>query len=395
MMGAIGFVALRYYLDDTVKSPDVLDEKVSLATLGVIPRVKSAKEDPAGLVTTSGHHSAASEAYRLIRTNLEFAGVDHPLRTLLVTSAGPSEGKSTVAANLASVLAQSGQRVILVDCDLRRPNIHRIFGAPNQRGITSLLLHDIPALEGPRGTNGAHRPLRANGAQPSMRLEARQQSVSARSWVVDLLDQTLVPMARTNGSANGHGHVNGHSNGHANGNGHHADPIDVRAVVTSAEPDFGRAEPAPPGRPMHARWIAEYLQPTHVKNLRLLTSGPLPPNPAELLSSPRLANCLQHLTTEAEVVVIDSPPVLAVSDPLSLASRVDATIMVVDSQKTRSDALKRAAEALTRSGTRILGAVLNNMRVGADGGLYYTSYYGPREGEDADPMQPQRSTFES
>jgi Mrp family chromosome partitioning ATPase len=70
---------------------------------------------------------------------------------------------------------------------------------------------------------------------------------------------------------------------------------------------------------------------------------------------------------------------------------VDATLLIVDSQKTRSDALKRAAEALTRSGTRLLGAVLNNMRVGAHGGLYYTSYYGPREGEDADPVQPQRT----
>jgi Mrp family chromosome partitioning ATPase/capsular polysaccharide biosynthesis protein len=370
LMGAVGFVALRHYLDDTVKSPDVLDKTTGLPALGAVPKVKVTKEDPADLVTISDRRSPASEAYRLIRTNLEFAAVDHPLRTLLVTSAGPSEGKSTVAANLATVLALGGQRVILVDCDLRRPNVHRIFGADNQRGMTSLLLSDIPPVEAGRGANGAARPLRANGAQPSVRLEARQQSESARSWVVDLLDQTLVPLARTNGTD----HRNG-QNGH-----YHQAPLAVPSVVTSAPPDPApRPEPPVLGQPTHLRWIAEYLQPTHVKNLRLLTSGPLPPNPAELLSSPRLANCLQHLMLEADLVVLDSPPVLAVSDPLSLASRVDATVLIVDSQKTRSEALKRAADGLTRSGTRILGAVLNNMRTGADGGLYYTSYYGPRE----------------
>jgi capsular polysaccharide biosynthesis protein/Mrp family chromosome partitioning ATPase len=385
LMGAVGLVALRHYLDDTIKSPEALGETTGLPALGAVPKVKVTKEDPAGLVTISHRHNPASEAYRLIRTNLEFARVDHPLRTLLVTSAGPAEGKSTVAANLATVLALAGQRVILVDCDLRRPNVHRIFGADNQRGMTSLLLSDVPPAETGRGANGGTRPLRANGAQPSVRLEARQQSESARSWVVDLLDQTLVPLARTNGTAYRNG-----QNGH-----HHAEPLSVPAVVASALPSPAPlAEPLALGQPRHARWIAEYLQPTHVKNLRLLTSGPLPPNPAELLSSPRLANCLQHLATEADLVVLDSPPVLAVSDPLSLASRVDATVLIVDAQKTRSEALKRAADALTRSGTRILGAVLNNMRTGADGGLYYTSYYGPREEPAAQPTEADGVTFE-
>jgi capsular polysaccharide biosynthesis protein len=372
LMIAIGYVALRHYLDDTVKSPERLEETISLSTLGAVPKVKVTKEDPAGLVTISDRHNPASEAYRLIRTNLEFAGVDRPLRTLLVTSAGPSEGKSTVAANLATVLAQSGQRVILVDCDLRRPNVHRIFGVGNQRGMTSILLHDVPPVDPSRMVNGSPRPVRADGAQASLRLDARPESVSARSWVVDLLDQTLVPSARTNG----------HS--------HHAEPLTAEAVLAGALP---APDAVIGGRPTHARWIAEFLQPSHVRNLRLLTSGPLPPNPAELLSSPRFANTLQHLMTEAEVVVVDSPPVLAVSDPLSVASRVDATVLIVDSQKTRADALKRAADALTRSGTRILGAVLNNMKVGADGGLYYTSYYGPREESEDDTAQSSGATL--
>jgi Mrp family chromosome partitioning ATPase/capsular polysaccharide biosynthesis protein len=380
LMAAIGYVALRHYLDDTVKSPDILQETVSLPALGAVPRVRVAKDEPVGLVATSDRHVAASEAYRLIRTNLEFASIDRPLRTLLVTSAGPSEGKSTVAANLATALALAGQRVILVDCDLRRPSVHRIFGANNQRGMTSLLLHDIPPPDADRVGNGTQRPLRANGAQPSMRLEARQRSESARSWVVDLLDQTLVPLGRANGTVNG------------TGNGHHPELVEVSSTVTSPEPSVVRPEPDPLGRPMHARWIAEYLQPTHVKNLRLLTSGPLPPNPAELLASPRLANCLQHLVTEADIVVIDSPPVLVVSDPLSLASRVDATLLVVNSQRTRTGALKRTAEALTRSGTRILGAVLNNVRLGVDAGLYYAAYHDLMEARDADAVRPSGTT---
>jgi polysaccharide biosynthesis transport protein len=385
LMAAIGFVVLRHYFDDTVKTPDILQETVSLPALGMVPRVRGVNDEPVGLVATSDQHVAASEAYRLIRTNLEFASIDRPLRTLLVTSAAPSEGKSTVAANLAVALAQAGQRVILVDCDLRRPSVHRNFGVGNQRGMTSLLLHDIPPPPSDGVVNGTYRPLRANGAQPSVRLEARQQSASARNWVVDLLDQTLVPLARTNGAVNGNG------NGTLHGHGHHAEPVNVHAAVAHAEPAVVRPEPVPLGAPIHARWIAEYLQPTHVKNLRLLTSGPLPPNPAELLASSRLTNCLQHLTSEADIVVIDSPPVLVVSDPLLLASRVDATMIVVNSQRTRTGSLQRATEALNRSGTRILGAVLNNVRLGVDAGLYYAAYHDLMEAKDANPVQPQRT----
>jgi Mrp family chromosome partitioning ATPase len=212
---------------------------------------------------------------------------------------------------------------------------------------------------------------------------------------VDLLDQTLVPLARAGGRVNGNGAVNGNGHGSLNGHGHHAEPLDVRAVVATPEPSVAQPEPLPLGQPMHARWIAEYLQPTHVKNLRLLTSGPLPPNPAELLASPRLANCLQHLTTEADIVVIDSPPVLVVSDPLSLASRVDATMLVVNTQRTRTGSLQRTTEALNRSGTRILGAVLNNVRLGVDAGLYYAAYHDLMEEKGGGPAQTQGASHGS
>jgi succinoglycan biosynthesis transport protein ExoP len=276
---AAAIVGLFEYLDDTVKSPEDLQQIAALATLGAVARFGPRKGDAPG-VSPTRRDRISSEAYRLVRTNLEFVSPDSPLRSLLVTSAGPGEGKSTTAANLAIVLAQAGKRVILIDADLRKPVLHRLFGIANQQGLSNLLLSSVERLEG-------------------------------------------------------------------------------------------------------------YLQPSGTPSLRLLPSGPLPPNPAELLSSARLPRLLEQLKGEADVIVIDSPPVLAVADPMVLASKVDGTLLVVDASRTRTQALRGAVEALAKSGTRLLGAVLNKLSKGSQGyGAYYDySYQGHDTSSNAAPRQ--------
>ncbi len=210
-----------------------------------------------GLVAARSPQSQAAEAYRTLRTNIQFSSLDRDLRTLLVTSAGPSEGKSTVLANLAITIAESGRRVIAADCDLRRPGLHRLFGLRETPGLTTMLLE-------------------------------------------------------------------------------------------------GDADPP--------------LQTTAVPHLRVLASGPLPPNPAELLASERMAGVISRLAEHADLVLFDSPPVAAVSDAAVLAARVDGVLLVVDAGRTRRDTARQAKEQLERVGARLLGVVLNNVK--PERGLY-------------------------
>ncbi|MCD6290190.1 MAG: polysaccharide biosynthesis tyrosine autokinase [Anaerolineae bacterium] len=138
-MIALGAVFLIEYLDDTVKTPDEVNQLVGLPTLGTVIRFRSA-DGRNRLVTAQDGRSPVSEAYRTLRTNLQFSTVDVPLRTLLVTSSNPYEGKSTTAANLAVVMAQAGFSTIIVDTDLRRPILDKIFGVPRNVGVANALL---------------------------------------------------------------------------------------------------------------------------------------------------------------------------------------------------------------------------------------------------------------
>jgi non-specific protein-tyrosine kinase len=218
--------------------------------------------DQSDLVTLANPHSPAAEAYRTLRTNVQLSSIDAPIRTLLVTSAGQDEGKSTTLANLGVTFAQAGNRVILFDCDLRRPTLHTLFKVPNDSGLTSWLLTD--------GTG------------------------------------------------------------------------------------------APP------------LVETSVEGLRLLTSGPQPPNPSELLGSRRLEAAIARVQQEADLVLFDSPPVLAVSDAAVLSRKVDAVLLVVSAGKTKRDQASRARQQLDRANARILGVVLNNARLDSSA---YSGYY--------------------
>lgn len=212
------------------------------------------------LITLTDPRSPVSEAYRTLRTNLSFSGLDEPIRTLVVTSPAPDEGKSTTIANLAVTMAQGGRKTILVDCDLRRPTLHTLFDLKPEPGLTNLLLEE-------------------NG-QPA-------------------------------------------------------------------------------------------LQATMVDGLQFLSSGPLPPNPADLLGSHKIDQIIAMLLDRAEVVLFDAPPVIAVTDATVLGAKVDGVLLVINAGKTRREHAERAKEMLEKANVRIVGAALTNAPKDSSIGGYY------------------------
>lgn len=263
LAAAIAF--LTEYFDDTFKSKEDVTRNLGISTLGEIGNLRAIKGDK--LVAANEPRSASAEAYRVLRTNISFSSVDRAIKTILVTSPSPSEGKSITAANLAAVMAQAGYNTILLDCDLRKPSQHRVFNMSNEVGLTNAL---------------------------------------------------LAP-------------TNTHS----------------------------------------------FIRPTRVENLRILTSGPLPPNPAELLGSKSMGMLLEMLGNESDIMVIDSPPVLAVADAAILSRVADGAFMVIDSGHTRREAAQRAKETLENAGARLLGVVLN--RLGGGSGYGYNYRYAMSE----------------
>lgn len=201
------------------------------------------------LITLTDPRSPISEAYRTLRTNLSFYSLDNPLRSLVVTSPAPNEGKSTTIANLAVTIAQSGRRTILVDCDLRRPSLHDLFGLKAEPGFTDLVLADNMEL-----------PLQATG----------------------------------------------------------------------------------------------------VENLWLLASGAKPPNPADMLGAKKVDQIIARLQEEADMVLFDAPPVMAVTDAAVLGAKVDGVLLVIQAGKTKRDHAERAKETLEKAKVRIVGATLTN-----------------------------------
>jgi capsular exopolysaccharide synthesis family protein len=266
---AVGIAFLVEYLDDTLKSPDDVEAVTDLPTLGTILRMKGddGRSPIYRLAAILYPRSPAAEAYRTLRTNIEFASLDEPARTILVTSAIPGEGKTTTAANLAAVFAQAGHATLLVDADLRKPGVHKIFDLPNAQGLTDLLRSD------------------------------------------DI-------------------------------------PVGDVALATEQE------------------------------HLSVLTTGPLPPNPAELLRSTRMHTVMERLAASAEFVIVDSPPLQAVTDAAILSSLVDGTVLVVDAGRTRSGAVRNGRESLAKVGARVLGVTLNRMSESMSGDYYYYDYYG-------------------
>jgi non-specific protein-tyrosine kinase len=328
-----GIAFLLEYLDYTVKSADALELAYGLPVQGVLG-VAAGKA--AYQLTASRSYSPVAEAVRALRTSIQLAGMAGPLRSLLITSAIPGEGKTFVAANLAVSLAMSGKRVVLVDADLRKPNLHTVFGLPREPGLTNLVVAEQPGIDAA--------------------LKSRLRTILKRARRPEALagQATTLTVARAQDLLRDI----------------EADDPETRRLIGEAR-DLLRPDVA----------IEQYLQPTAVENLWVLTCGIVPPNPAELLGSPHMRQVAEQLAQFADMVVYDSPPAATVTDAVVLAPQVDAVLQVVKAGSTRIDVLRRCKAAIQQhSGTRLLGPVLNHVRQ-ADLGAYsyyYTYEYVPK-----------------
>ena len=294
---AIGFIlgtAAAYFLeilDDTVKTPEDILAVTKLPTMAGIAMIDEKGNDQYQVITLTQPRSPVSEAYRTLRTAVLFANVDQTSRTMLITSANPAEGKSTVAANLGVVLAQAGHRVLIIDADLRRPVQHVIFGIlTNNYGLTNLLVQMLVEDDSNR---------------------SRQET------------QVLLEGA---------------------------------------------------------------IHETRQRALYVLTSGSLPPNPAELVGSGKMHTLLGMLSELFDYVIIDGPPVLAVTDPVVLSTRSDSVLLVSSAGQTRRTQLRQATEQLREVNANMIGIVLNRVSAKTSGYYYYnyysTSYFQIETGGD-------------
>ena len=276
LMLAGGAAFLIEYLDDSVRDQRDVTDLLGLPMLGVVGALGEGQQLPT-VLTENEPRSPLAEAFRMVRTNLSYAlPAQEGARRYLVTSAGPTEGKTTVTANLATVMAQAGQRVILVDADLRRPTLYKAFGVPSKPGLTSYL-----------------------------------------AGMVASVDDILID--------------------------------------------------------------------TEVDGVRMLSCGPLPPNAAELLNSARMEQLLDELDDRCDVVLLDSPPLLAVADAAILACMVSGVILVLEAGTTRLEGAAAAMDVLSKAGAKVLGAVLNNVKLrrrgyGSDY-YYYYYYYASHDGD--------------
>ena len=275
----VGVVLLIESLDDSLKGPDEVVRKLKLPVLGLITRIGNVEND--ALVTCTHPRSPVSEAFRALRTNIQYTSVDRPICTLLVTSPTPEDGKSTIATNLAVILAQGGRKTVILDADLRKPMIHKFMKLPNRKGVSDLF---------------------------------------------------VVPQLGLDGN----------------------------------------------------------LQETSVAGLRALTSGSLPPNPAELLGSVKMIEIMNRVKEQVDIVVLDSPPLLAVTDAAVLAPRVDGVLLVIKPGVTKLAACRQAVEQLQQVGANILGVILNDVDMKRSRYRYanyykgYYSYYHHYYSDDGD-----------
>ena len=254
-------ILIRFQLDDAVRVPEDIEEKLGMPLLGVIPKA----EDTTPAAALADPKSAVSESYNSLRGSLLYSTATGLPRSLLITSSQPSEGKSTTSLAVATGLARLGKKVLLLDVDMRRPALHAVIGVPNDHGMSSLL--------------------------------------TAQDTLADVVRQTEEP------------------------------------------------------------------------NLQVITSGPVPPSPTELLSSGRLTQLLRELSETYDVVILDSPPVLGLADAPLMSAIVDGVMLVVQSDRSRRGSLRASLRRLRAMQPNVLGAVLT-MFDASKSGNRYSEYYG-------------------
>lgn len=283
---------LRTSLDNSIKTPEQVEKDLGITFIGLLPaadgptatergkrrrlkRPSPPSTAPPELIVHTSPHSGIAEAARSIRTNLMFTNPDRPYRKLLVTSAAPAEGKTTVACSVAIALAQSGQRVCIIDCDLRRPRLHRIFDRSGEQGVTNVLVGEAT--------------------------------------------------------------------------------------------------------------IPDVAKPTSVADLWCIPSGPIPPNPADLLHSERFRKFLDDAGEVFDRIVIDSPPLVAVTDSAIISTLVDGTVFVLRAASTTRSLGRQGLRTLADVDAPVIGAVLNSVDLTSDDYSYHHYYYYKREGYAALP----------
>lgn len=270
LFGGVGLAFFFEHLDDTIKQPEDMEKLLGISTLGVIPEIKEGKErgkngTDLAMTTIDDPRSAFAEAYRSVRTALQFSTAEGAPKVLMVTSSSAGEGKSTTALSLAIHFAQTGKRVLLVDADLRNPSLHRTLELENTTGLTNVLA--------------------------------------------------------------------------------------------------GEAKPF------------EVTKPTSVPHLFFMPTGPLPPNPAELLAGAKMLSLANLAAEKFDHVIVDGPPVLGLADALVLGNLAEGTILVVAAGDTRRGHAQGAIKRLRSAHTRLLGGVLTKLDSRSNSYGYHQSYY--------------------
>ncbi len=264
-LGLVAGIALALVLealDDTIHTPDDITREFDLPFIGMVPLLETGAEE---LITMSAPKSPPAEAYRTLRSNINFSLLESPAKLFLVTSAGSGEGKTVTATNLAVVFAQAGQSVIIIDTDLRRPALHRMLHGDSSRGLTNVLVGEAA--------------------------------------------------------------------------------------------------------------ISDILQETSVEGLRFISSGPLPPNPAEMLDSAPMERFINEVGDHADVVIFDSPPAIVLTDAVVLSSKIERTILVAESGQVTREAFNEAIRLVRNARGNLLGVILNKLRLSASDYYYYYYYY--------------------
>ncbi len=270
----IGLAFLLEYLDNTIKFPEEIKNRIGIPYLGPVPVFEKSDSETLGdLITVHSPKSTASESFRGIRTGILFSSPDTEPHIIMVTSAGPSEGKTLCTTNLAVTMAQAGSKVVIIDCDMRRPRVHKVFDLGRDIGVSTVLI-------------GANE-------------------------------------------------------------------------------------------------IKEVIIPTTIENLSVIPCGPIPPNPSEILGSKRMVSFLEELKKEYTRIIIDTPPITAVTDAAVLSNRTDGIVVVIRAGDTPRQIVENGMAKLKAVNAHILGGVLNAVETGKDSYYYYHHYY-YYYGEDGD-----------